>query len=297
MKLCILVGTPNTFETQHILQAALDSGHSAVAISIFDIYFEIKNDVFTARHKDIELLDYDVFLFRGIASSNLGKTNLYNYLILAKYFYDNNKVVVDKKLAVNQYIASKISYSRAKSKIPTPNTVQTFGEEMTLKYLNECEYPLIIKSTTGSKGRGVFLANSIEEAKKIIQENESKSFMFQEYIPSRFDIRVFVVGDKVLGAMRRDAAENDFRSNIAQGGSASIYDLSKDHRIAKLALDACKAAATEIAGVDIMINEQTNNLYVLEVNRSPQFKGFFEATGIHVGKEIFEYCLQQFNSK
>lgn len=286
MKLMI-VGTPNTPESQQIMEAALKLGHETFCASGHDFYFEIKDSVFKAFHRTENLMSYDTFLFRGITSSKPENSNLYNFLVLAKYLYENGKTVVDKKLATEPYIASKISYTRAKYNIPVPDTVLTFGRNVAKDYLKKAQYPLIIKSTTGSKGRGVFLANGNKEALRIIDENESKRFMFQEYIPTRFDIRVFVVGDKVLGAMRRDAAEDDFRSNIAQGGTSTIYDLSKDPRLSELALEACKVSNTEIGGVDIMINEE--NLYVLEVNRAPQFRGFVESTGLDVGEEIVKY--------
>jgi ribosomal protein S6--L-glutamate ligase len=286
MKLMV-IGSPSTFESQAILNAALTRGHEAFASSGHDFYFEIKDTGFKAFHRTEDLMSFDTFLFRGITSSKPEESNLYNFLVLAKYLYENGKTIVDEKLATDQYIASKISYSLSKNNIPVPNTVLTFGRNISKDYLKTATYPLIIKSTTGSKGRGVFLANNMPEALKIIDENEAKRFMFQEYIPTRFDIRVFVIGDKVLGAMRRDAADGDFRSNIAQGGTATIFDLTKDARIAQLALDSCKAMHVEIAGVDIMINEE--NLYVLEVNRSPQFHGFADATGLDVGGEIVKY--------
>src|SRR4051812_29762274 len=93
------IGTPNTFETDQVISAARAKGHEANALIIFDIYFEIKDGKFTAYHKDVDLLSYDLYLFRGISSSDISKSNLYNYLVLAKYFFDNNKVVVDSKLA------------------------------------------------------------------------------------------------------------------------------------------------------------------------------------------------------
>ena len=286
MKL-LIVGTPDTIESQAIIESGKKLSHLVDAVHLYDIFFQISNNIFKAHHKNLDLLSFDAYLFRGIASSTPQKSQLYNALILAKYFYDNNKIVVDEKLATETYIASKIEYTLSKNNIPTPNTVYTLGRNATTQYLSSAEYPLIIKSTSGSKGKGVFLVNNFEEAQKTIIENEGKKFLFQEYIPTRFDIRVLVVGDKVLGAMRRDAADNDFRSNIAQGGSASNYDLNANPEVAQLALRATRAAHMEIAGVDIMINQ--GKMYVLEVNRTPQFRGFIESTGLDVGYEIIKY--------
>lgn len=291
----MLIGSPDAVESQLTLEAAHKRGHQATGIHIYDLYFEVKDGVFTVKHRDgIDLLDYDVFIFRGISSSTPEKSQLFNALILAKYLYDHGKRVVDEKLATDRIFPTKVPYTRTKNNIPVPDTVFTLGINVTKDYLKKAKYPLIVKSIAGSKGRGVFLANDYKEALNIISENEGKRFLFQEYIPTRFDVRVFVIGGKILGAMRRDAADDDFRSNIAQGGQASVYDIDSNPKLKEVALEACKAANMEIAGVDIMINE--DKYYVLEVNRSPQFRGLTEALHIDVADEIIKY-LEDTNQK
>ena len=286
------LGSPDTDETRMIVDAARERGHEAYAGKIYDLYFEVKDSVFKAYHREVDLLSYDAFIFRGISSSTPEKSQLFNALILARYLYDNGKIVLDEKLATDRVFPTKIPYTRTKNGVSVPDTVFTLGENVTKKYLKNAQYPLIIKSITGSKGRGVFLAQNYLEAKKIISENDQKRFMFQEYIPTRFDVRIFIVNGKIMGAMRRDAADGDFRSNIAQGGSSSIFDLSQRPDVSELALKAFKAANMEVAGVDIMINNE--KLYVLEVNRAPQFKGFYAATGINVAVEIVKYLEDKY---
>src|SRR5690242_17728031 len=111
MKLLIL-GSPDAIESQMIIEAARKMGHTAEGIHFYDIYFQVKNNEFSAHHRELDLLSFDAFLFRGITGSNPLKSRLYDALILAKYFYDNGKVVVDEKLATDTYIASKIAYTR-----------------------------------------------------------------------------------------------------------------------------------------------------------------------------------------
>ena len=108
-------------------------------------------------------------------------------------------------------------------------------------------------------------------------KNEDLSLLFlQQYIPSDFDIRVLVLGLRAIGALKRTAKKGDFRSNVAQGGTAEAYPLTD--KLKKLAISAAKASGNELAGIDIMFDSK-NRPYILESNRAPQFEGFETSTG------------------
>lgn len=286
MKLLIL-GTPNTQEVQWILEEAKKTGHVVEAISLYDVRLATTNTGIEVSSEKANILDFEAYLFRGMTR------HLWEALLLAEWLYNQGKVVVDERLATKRYIPSKAStsFSLAKAGISQPKTIIPMGLNEAIAELKTQTYPLILKDAWGRQGKRVYLAQNFDEAKKYAEEfHENKQqYLIQEYIPINYDTRVFVVGDKALGGMKRTAPENDFRSNLAVGGTATPVELSKE--MAELAVAAAKASTMEIAGVDILTYENKN--YVLEVNRCPQFKGFQPSTGINVAKEIVDYIASK----
>ena len=162
------------------------------------------------------------------------------------------------------------------------------------------DFPVILKGSGGDRGTRVFKANNLEELEKLIRQlrksetEEGKRYMLQEYIENKGDYRVLVLGDKVLGVMKRTSqSKEEFRNNFSTGGKAEIADLPE--AIKAMAVRAAKACGLAIAGVDIIYKPKAESLklkeecYVLEVNKGPQFWGFMEATGIDVPREIVRF--------
>lgn len=280
----LVLGTPNTQEVKWILEEAHSSGYKAEALSLYDIRMSTGKNEVQVESEKTDILDYDVYLFRGISR------HLWEALLLAEWLYSKGKVVIDERLATKRYIPSKASTSflLARHGIPQPKTIIPMGRSEALNILKNIKYPLILKDAWGRQGRRVYLAKNLSEATKHISDFQKNKiqYLIQEYIPVNFDTRVFVVGDKALGGMKRTAPEDDFRSNLSIGGSAESVTLSPE--IAKLAVNAAKASFLEIAGVDILSFEGKD--YVLETNRCPQFRGFQPSTGVNVGKAIVEYA-------
>lgn len=122
-----------------------------------------------------------------------------------------------------------------------------------------------------------------------------KIYYIQKFIPNvdsekPTDMRVFVVGEKCVAAMGRYSPENEFRSNLAIGGSAKPLEITPE--LAKLSIQALKAVKGEIAGVDIM--KDNDKLKVIEVNGTPQFQGVSTATNINVAAEIVDYIINKY---
>ena len=290
MKLLVF-GTPNTQEVKWIVEEAKKAGHTVDAISLYDVRMATKEKGVEVASEKVRILDYDAYLFRGMTR------HLWEALLLAEWLYNQGKVVVDERLATKRYIPSKASTSitLAKEGIPQPKTIIPMGVNEALRELKTIQYPVILKDAWGRQGRRVYLAKDFEEAKKYVHgfHEAKQQYLIQEYIPVNYDTRVFVVGDKALGGMKRTAPENDFRSNLAVGGTAKHVELTPG--MAKLAVSATKASSMDIAGVDILTYEGKN--YVLEVNRCPQFKGFQPSTGINVAKTIVDYIAEKVASK
>ena len=149
--------------------------------------------------------------------------------------------------------------------------------------------PVVIKLLEGTQGIGVVLAETQKTAEAIIEAfmGLNASILVQEYIKEAggSDIRCFVVGGKVIAAMKRQAAPGEFRSNLHRGGSASLVRLSPAER--KTAVDAARTLGLNCCGVDIL--RSNNGPVVMEVNSSPGLEGIEAATNKDVAGMIIEF--------
>jgi len=149
--------------------------------------------------------------------------------------------------------------------------------------------PIIIKLIEGTQGIGVVLAETQKTAVSIIETLQSLNsrVIIQEFIKEAKgeDIRAFVVGDKVVGAMKRMAKEGEFRSNLHRGGSSEVAILSDVER--KAAIQAAEAMELGIAGVDMLRSER--GPLILEVNSSPGLEGIEGTTGVDIAGEIIQH--------
>lgn len=151
--------------------------------------------------------------------------------------------------------------------------------------------PLVIKESFGSFGMQVYLANTREEAVKIIKNLGYKDFIMQEFISSSHgrDLRINVVGGKVVASIYR-YNEEDFRSNLTIGGKMKPYTATKAQE--ELALSACKALQLDFAGVDVMFGENDEPV-ICEVNSNTHFKTTLECTGVNLADSIMEYIARK----
>ena len=149
---------------------------------------------------------------------------------------------------------------------------------------------MIIKEAYGSFGAQVYLVNTLDEAEKIITSLGHKDFIMQEFISESKgrDVRVNVVGGQVVSAMER-YNENDFRSNITNGGKMRKINLSEDMKDA--AIKATEAIGLDFAGVDILFGK--DGPVVCEVNSNPHFKSSLECTGVDMSEKIMDYITEQ----
>ena len=149
--------------------------------------------------------------------------------------------------------------------------------------------PVIIKLQEGTQGMGVILAETKKSAKSILDTfyKMDTSILMQEYIEEANgeDIRIIVVGDKIVASMKRSSAVEEFRSNVHRGAETmAIIPTPNEQSIAK---DAVKYLGLGVAGVDLIRSKRGPLL--IEVNASPGLKGIEAATGINVAREIIKY--------
>ena len=159
-------------------------------------------------------------------------------------------------------------------------------------------FPVILKGSGGDRGTRVYKADSLEQLEKLVRDlrksetEDGKRYMLQEFIPNNGDYRVLVLGEKVLGVMKKGSSqsEDEFKNNYSAGGKVEVAELPEE--IEQLAIKAAKACGLAVAGVDVAFrNFDVKKPVIWEVNKGPQFKGFMQATGIDVPAEIVKFLV------
>ncbi len=162
------------------------------------------------------------------------------------------------------------------------------------KIAENLSYPLIIKESFGSMGKGVYLANNLSELLEVMEKVKLKPHLFQEYIGEPgVDVRVIVIGGKAVCAMER-RNDNDFRSNVAQGGYGKKITL--DDEFKKSAERCAEILGLDYCGVDLLYGKD-NKPYVCEVNSNAFISGIEKVTGFNVAKSYAEYIVSLIKGK
>ena len=188
------------------------------------------------------------------------------------------------KLYANQILAQ--------AGLPIPKTLLTRFPCKADLVEKQVGFPCVLKVITGSHGAGVYLcenAKQFEDLSELISSLDSKtSMIIQEYISHSEgrDLRVIIIGGRVVGAMERRATDGSFKANISRGGEGSPYDV--DDEMELLSIQVAKVLDLDVAGVDLLFHP--DGYRICEANSSPGFKGFEKALGINVPEKVFAYA-------
>jgi RimK family alpha-L-glutamate ligase len=230
----------------------------------------------------------DIILIRSVANAS-------SLTLAVIHHLEQQGVITINQLSANEKSRNKLKAAQVFSAndIPTPKTMLA-KIPLDLSFIEQhFNYPLIIKKALGAKGRGVLLVNNSNELNDIIGLFDSKNsnnpeLIIQEFITSSRgkDIRVIVIGNKVIGAIMRKSVNSSFKANFSGGGSVEPVEL--DAKMTELATKATKALGLEIAGVDLLLDG--DSYQVCEVNAAPGFEGFSRAhPGVNVAREMLLY--------
>jgi ribosomal protein S6--L-glutamate ligase len=291
MKIAILSKGPGNYSTRRLKDEALKRGHEVRVINYAKCYVTLESGKPVVRYEGESLHDIDVIIPR--IASNL--TN-YGSSIVRQFEMQNVFTATTSIAIVRSRDKLRSTQLLAKAGIGIPKTV--FGRETAdlddvLDQVGGA--PVIIKVARGTHGNGVVLAETKKAAKAVMQAFyvEGVSFIVQEYVEESAgtDIRAFVVNGKVVASMQRQSLDDDFRSNLHQGGEGTVVKLTDEER--KTAQRAAKAMGLPICGVDMMRSDR--GPLVLEVNSSPGF-GIEKVTGRNVAEKIIEYVEQHAKS-
>ena len=285
MKIAVLSRNPRLYSTKRLVEEIRNRGHEAVIIDHLkcDIVMDNKGPaIFYHGHK---LTDIDAVIPRIGASVTFYGTAVVRQFEMMKVFSAVDSLAITRS---RDKLRSLQILSRSGVGMPkTAFTNSSKQENQLLSHIGSA--PVIIKLLEGTQGLGVILAETEKAAKSVIEAFESLKtrVILQEFISEAggADIRAFVVNGEVVGAMKRQGKEGEFRSNLHRGGSSSVIKLSRKEK--STALLAAKCMGLAIAGVDML--QSKKGPLVLEVNSSPGLEGIEKATGINISNKIIEY--------
>lgn len=168
------------------------------------------------------------------------------------------------------------------------------GEEKIKKIEDALGYPLIAKRCYGSRGNGVYMVKNRQELLKKADELKTSPHLFQRFIKESKgrDLRIIVIGGKVVGGMLRQSGSDDFRSNVALGGKAAPHPVNEE--IKALCEKCASALNLDYCGIDVLLGKD-GKPYVCEVNSNAFFYGFERVTGINVAKLYAEHIVNSVN--
>lgn len=237
----------------------------------------------------IDLPPYDAVLFYS------------KDIFLAKALEDNGYKVFNTSECIKNCDNKVLTYKiLAENHLPIPKTFILpltffYNKELTNDFLdmveNELSYPMVAKKWFGSEGKQVFLISSRDELDKLIEKEQGKELLFQEFFCecSGEDIRVNIVNNKVISAMKRISLTGDFRSNTSLGGKAENYEPTSEE--IELSLKASKVLGCEYSGVDIL--QTKSGLVICEVNSNAQLKNIYNLSKINAFKLILEHIKSE----
>lgn len=286
MKIAILATSPSLYSHQRLKAAGEEAGHEMIIINPLHCYMNVQASNPKVHYRGGDLLPYfDAVIPRiGASITYYGTAVLRHFETMGMYALNVSIAIARSR---DKFRSLQIL---ARKGIPMPLT--TFAQspddtEDVIRMVGGA--PLVIKLLEGTQGKGVILADSHQSAVSIINalKEMSANILVQEFIEESrgTDIRCFVIGDKVVAAMKRQAREGEFRANVHQGGKAIKVKLTPQER--SLAVASAKAMGLSVAGVDII--RSNNGPLVLEINSSPGLEGIEKITHINIAGKIIEY--------
>lgn len=285
LRIALLTREPDNYTNRRIMEAAEASGHVCEVINTTRCYMNI-NALAPEIHYDGKVLPrFDAVIPRiGAGVTSYGMAVVRQFELMGAYCVNNATAIGasrDKLLAHQLLAQRRIGMpvtAFANSPKDTENLIQIVGDA-----------PLVVKLLEGTQGKGVVLAETSQAADSVIGafRGLKANFLIQEFVEEAagVDIRCFVIGGRVVAAMKRQAADTDFRSNLHQGGKATAVKISKEERA--IAAKAAKVIGLNVAGVDLLRSDAGPK--VLEVNSSPGISGIEKASGKGIAELIIEY--------
>ncbi len=291
LKIAILSRNTRLYSTKRLVEAGMERGHDMYVIDPLRCYMNLATDNPETHFKGRKLEDLDAIIPRIGASVTFYATAVLRQFEMTGVFTLNDS---DAIVRARDKLRSLQLLSRFGIAMPVTGFAHAPDDtEDLMKLVGDA--PMIIKLTEGSQGQGVVLAETRQAAESVIDafRGLNAHFLVQRFIKEAqgADLRCFVVGNKVVAAMKRQARRGEFRANLHKGGSAVDVKLSTKER--DMAIRAAEVIGLNVAGVDIIRSAQ--GPLILEVNSSPGLEGIETATKKDIAGEIMGFIEK--NSK
>lgn len=285
LKIAILSREAENYSTCRLVDAAVSRGHSVDVINTTRCYMNITSKKPEIHYQGASLPDYDVIIPRiGASITFYGMAIVRQFEMMGVYTLNTAEAIGSSrdKLFAHQLLAREGIGMPVTGFAHSPSDVRDM-----LKSVGKA--PLVLKLLEGTQGRGVVLAETQKAAESVIQafRDLKANILVQEYIAESkgADVRCIVIGNKVVAAMKRQAEEGEFRSNLHQGGAASAVKITARERAT--AIRAVKSLGLRFGGVDLLRSNEGPK--VLEVNSSPGLEGVENVTGVNIAGQVIEY--------
>jgi len=285
MKIGILSRKASIYSTNSLVEAAKKRGHTVSVIDPLLCYMDITSHHPAIHYKGKKLEGFDAIIPRIGASITFYGTAVVRQFEMMGVYCVNESVAISRsrdKLRSLQLLARK--------GIGLPVTGFAHSTKFTDDLISMVGgAPLVVKMIEGTQGIGVVLAETQKAAQSVIQAFRSleANILVQEFIKesSGSDIRCWVIGSKIVAAMKRQGPEGEFRSNLHRGGQAKRVKITPEER--STAVRAASIMGLRVAGVDLL--RSNHGPVVMEVNSSPGLKGIETITGIDVAGMVISY--------
>lgn len=293
MRVYVLSRNSSLYSTRRLVEAAKQRGWEIRVIDYLKCSIEIMKNELKINYLGEELPTPDAIIPR------VGASRTFYGAAMVRHFEMMDVFTVTGSLAIKRSRDKLRSLQiLSKNGVDMPKTVFASNKSNAKDVIAlSGGAPLVLKILEGTQGVGVVLVESEKAAKSVLDAfyGMDVNLLVQEYIEEAggADIRVFIVDGEIVGAMKRQGAEGDFRSNLHQGGSATAYKLNRKEKMTALA--AAKAMGLGVCGVD-MIPSKRGPL-VMEVNSSPGLEGIEKSTGIDIASKIMEYIEKNVKPK
>lgn len=285
MNIAILSRNEKLYSTRRLVEAALQRGHEPKVIDPLKCYMNITSSKPSIHYQHRPLENFHATIPRiGASITFYGTAVLRQFEMMGVYSLNESVAITRSR---DKLRASQILSRKGVGLPITGFAHSTKDTEELIKLVGGA--PLVIKILEGTQGKGVVLAETKNAAESVIDAFRSldANILIQEYIKEAkgSDIRCFVIGEKVVASMMRQAREGEFRSNLHRGGSAMKVKITPEER--STAVKAAKVMGLRVAGVDLL--RAKNGPVVMEVNSSPGLEGIETATQKDIAGLIIEY--------
>jgi len=285
MKIAILSRDARLYSTRRLVEAARQRGHEARVIDVLRCYMNVTSHNPTIHYKGEELTEFDAVIPRIGASVTFYGTAVLRQFEMMGVYPLNESVAIARardKLRSLQLLSRKGIGLPITGFAHAPDDVRDL-----IKMVGGA--PLVIKLLEGTQGIGVVLAETQQAAESVVQAfmGLQANILVQEYIKEAggADIRCFVMGDKVVASMKRQAKPGEFRSNLHRGGTASLTRITPEER--SIAVRAARITGLNVAGVDLL--RSNHGSVVMEVNSSPGLEGIEGTTQKDIAGMMIEF--------